>query len=120
MDIENLGESVIKQLVDKQLVVKISDLYELQEEQLLTLDGFAGKSAENLVDALQVSKKQDFWAITLRAWHKTCRVCRCKRFSEALPHPGQSSHSILGRPYCNRWHRGNNGRKYHPFFLISF
>ncbi len=63
MDIENLGESVIKQLVDKQLVVKISDLYELQEEQLLTLDGFAGKSAENLVDALQVSKKQDFWRL---------------------------------------------------------
>ena len=63
MDIENLGESVIKQLIDKQLVVKISDLYELQEKQLLTLDGFAGKSAQNLVDALLASKSQDFWRL---------------------------------------------------------
>lgn len=63
MDIENLGESVIKQLIEKQLVTKISDLYELQEDQLLTLEGFAGKSAQNLVNSIEKSKGQDFWRL---------------------------------------------------------
>ena len=40
MDIENLGESVIQQLVDRKLVSKVSDLYELTMEQLLSLEGF--------------------------------------------------------------------------------
>ena len=63
MDIENLGESVIKQLVDKKIVSKISDLYQLTMEHLLSLEGFAEKSARNLLEALEISKKQDLWRL---------------------------------------------------------
>ena len=63
MDIENLGESVIKQLIEKQLVAKISDIYELKENQLLSLEGFADKSALNLVNSIEKSKAQDFWRL---------------------------------------------------------
>ena len=57
MDIENLGESVIQQLVDRKMVSKVSDLYELTMEQLLSLEGFAEKSARNLIDSIEKSKK---------------------------------------------------------------
>ena len=63
MDIENLGESVIQQLVDRKMVSKVSDLYELTMEQLLSLEGFAEKSARNLIDSIEKSKKQELWRL---------------------------------------------------------
>lgn len=56
MDIEGLGESVVDQLVDEGLVVRISDLYTLEKAALLELDRFGEKSAENLLTALEESK----------------------------------------------------------------
>lgn len=63
MDIENLGESVIRQLVLRGLVSRISELYELNLEILLTLEGFAEKSANNLIDAIELSKRQEVWRL---------------------------------------------------------
>ena len=63
MDIENLGESVIQQLVDRKMVSKVSDLYELTMEQLLSLEGFAEKSARNLIDSIEKSKNQELWRL---------------------------------------------------------
>ena len=63
MDIENLGESVVKQLVEEKLAVKISDLYSMTKAQFLALDGFAEKSAQNLIDSIEKSKSQDFWRL---------------------------------------------------------
>jgi DNA ligase (NAD+) len=57
MDIDHLGEAVIDQLVDQQKVQKASDLYELSKEDFLELDGFAEKSAENLVESINTSKQ---------------------------------------------------------------
>jgi DNA ligase (NAD+) len=56
MDIEHLGEIVIQQLVDRELVRDVGDLYELGVEQVAGLDRLAKKSATNLVDAIQASK----------------------------------------------------------------
>ena len=48
MNIEGLGEAVIDQLVDAGLVADAADLFKVTIEQLLTLDGFAQRSAEKL------------------------------------------------------------------------
>jgi DNA ligase (NAD+) len=56
MDIEGLGEKIIDQLVDKELVRDPGDLYLLRKEQLLSLERMADKSAQNLLDATDKSK----------------------------------------------------------------
>jgi DNA ligase (NAD+) len=56
MDIEHLGEVVIEQLVDREMVRDFGDLYELDVEQLAGLERMAEKSAINLVEAIQASK----------------------------------------------------------------
>jgi DNA ligase (NAD+) len=56
MDIEGLGERTVFALSDAGLVEDVGDLYSLTVEQLLTLDGFAQRGAQNLVDALSESK----------------------------------------------------------------
>ena len=63
VDIENLGEAVVGQLIDSLLVKSLDDLYRLDSTQLLELEGFADKSASNLIDAIDRSKTQDFWRI---------------------------------------------------------
>jgi len=56
MDIEGLGESVVKQLLDKGLIHDLADIYFLTKEQLLGLDLFADKKADNLLKSLIDSK----------------------------------------------------------------
>jgi DNA ligase (NAD+) len=63
LDIESLGEAVVGQLVDSYLVTRLDDLYRLDSSKLLALEGFADKSANNLIDAIDRSKTQDFWRI---------------------------------------------------------
>jgi DNA ligase (NAD+) len=57
MEIEFLGEKTVAQLVERGLVRDLSDLYRLQKKDLLELEGFAEKSAENLMKAIEASKK---------------------------------------------------------------
>lgn len=59
MDIEGLGQAVAAQLVEKGYVQSAADLYTLSFEQLLTLDKFKEKSAQNLLDAIEASKKNN-------------------------------------------------------------
>ncbi len=56
MDIEGLGDKLVEQLVDAQLVRDVGDLYALSVEQLAGLERMAEKSATNLVDALEKSR----------------------------------------------------------------
>ncbi len=58
LDIEGLGEAVVDQLVTQQLITTYADLYELTKEQLLPLERMAEKSAQNLLNAIESSKKQ--------------------------------------------------------------
>ncbi len=58
LDIEGLGESVIAQLVKHALVKNFADIYYLKKESLLELELFADKKAENLLAAIENSKKQ--------------------------------------------------------------
>jgi len=56
MNIEGLGKKTIAQFVDEELVKDLADLYSLEKEQLLKLEGFAEKSATQLLDGLEKSK----------------------------------------------------------------
>lgn len=56
MDIEHLGEKVVRQLVEKGLVSTISDIYSLTQEDLALLDGFKEKSIQNLLESIEKSK----------------------------------------------------------------
>ena len=58
MDIEGLGTKIVAQLIDAGLVTDVADLYTLTKEQLLEVEGFAEKKAQNLVDAIAASKQQ--------------------------------------------------------------
>jgi DNA ligase (NAD+) len=56
MDIVGLGIKIVEQLVAAGLVKDVADLYSLAKEQLLGLEGFADKKAENILEAIQASK----------------------------------------------------------------
>ncbi len=58
MDIEGLGPAIIDQLVEKGLIKDFSDLYFLKREDLISLERMAEKSADNLLDAIEKSKKK--------------------------------------------------------------
>jgi DNA ligase (NAD+) len=57
MDIEEIGPKTIDQLMDTGLIKDTADLYLLKKEDLLNLERFAEKSAENAVNAVQSRKK---------------------------------------------------------------
>ncbi len=58
MDIEGMGESVVKQLVQKSMVRTFADIYALTAEDLLQLELFKEKKADNLLSAVQKSKSR--------------------------------------------------------------
>jgi len=58
MDIEGLGIKVAQQLVDAGLVEDVADLFELRREDLLHLDGFAEKKADNLLQGIAAARNQ--------------------------------------------------------------
>ena len=58
MDIDGLGEAVIEQLVKEGLVHSCADLYDLTLEDLLKLDRFGQKSAENLIRSIDESRER--------------------------------------------------------------
>ena len=60
LDIEGFGYATLQQLIDRKLVKDPADLYHLAKAQLLSLDGFADKSAQNLLDRIEASKATTF------------------------------------------------------------
>lgn len=59
MAIDGLGEAVAVQLTERGFVHTVADLYSLTKEQLLQLDKFKDKSAQNLLDAIEASKQNN-------------------------------------------------------------
>jgi DNA ligase (NAD+) len=57
MDIDGLGDKLVDALVDHELIYSIADLYELKLEKLINLERMAQKSAENLLNSIEVSKQ---------------------------------------------------------------
>jgi len=58
MDIVGLGYKIVEQLIESGLVKDVADLFTLTKDQLLELEGFADKKAENLLKSLEQAKAQ--------------------------------------------------------------
>jgi len=58
MDIDHLGGSTVDKLIEKGFVDSIADIYSLRMKDILTLEGFKEKSAQNLLDSIKKSKNQ--------------------------------------------------------------
>jgi DNA ligase (NAD+) len=63
MDIDGLGEKIVQQLVEVGLVKDVSDLYRLTAGDLMPLERFAEKSAQNIINAIENSKKPQLWRL---------------------------------------------------------
>ena len=61
MDIEGLGYATLTQVIDRGMVEDPSDLYRLSKDQVKELEGFADKSAQNLVDRIAASRPVELW-----------------------------------------------------------
>ena len=61
MDIEGLGYATLTQVIDRGVVEDPSDLYRMSKDQVIQLEGFADKSAQNLVDRIGASRRPDLW-----------------------------------------------------------
>ncbi len=57
MDIEGLGDKLVDQLVEHDMVRTVADLYHLSHAQIASMERMGGKSADNLLKALEASKK---------------------------------------------------------------
>ena len=58
MDIEGMGIKIVEQLIENGLVKDVADLYQLTKQNLLQLEGFAEKKADNLVLAINASRER--------------------------------------------------------------
>ena len=56
-DIEGLGEKIVEQLMDEGLIVTLADVFELEKGDVISLEGFGEKSAENLEEAIGKAKR---------------------------------------------------------------
>lgn len=63
MDIEGMGPAVVQQLMDAGLVSSLSDIFTLEFEDLMNLEGFAAQSSNNLISAIENSKKNDLYKL---------------------------------------------------------
>lgn len=58
-DIEGLGTKTVEAMVERGMLDSVADLFRLDKEELLELEGFADKSADNLLEAVDSSKRID-------------------------------------------------------------
>src|SRR5205085_1023755 len=63
MDIEGGGEVLVNQLVRRELVHDVADLYALTGEQIAALERMGEKSARNFIEGVQASKQRDLWRL---------------------------------------------------------
>jgi DNA ligase (NAD+) len=61
LNIDGLGTKIVEALFHSGLVKNVIDLYDLNLDKLLELDGFKEKKAQNLLDSLQDSKHKEYW-----------------------------------------------------------
>lgn len=80
MDIDGLGERVLRALVENSLISSPMDLYRLSKDDIMTLEKKKDKSAENLVNAIEKSKSNDLYRTV---------------FSLGIRHIGQKAAKLL-------------------------
>jgi DNA ligase (NAD+) len=63
MDIDGFGSRAAEQFVKEGLLKDVADFYYLQREDILSLEGFAEKSTDNLLAAIEASKQRPVWRL---------------------------------------------------------
>jgi DNA ligase (NAD+) len=86
MDIEGGGEVLVAQLVKAGLVLDVADLYKLSLGEVAALARMGEKSAQNFLDGLEASKKQDLWRLI---------------FGLGILHVGAGVAKALGRAFAS-------------------
>jgi len=61
MNIDGLGEKIVEQLVEEKIIQNIMDLYKIQYDDLIGLEGFKEKSINNLLQSIENTKGVDCW-----------------------------------------------------------
>jgi DNA ligase (NAD+) len=84
MDIRGLGYERVRQLLNEGLIENVADLYSITSDQIVELEGFARKSAEQLVNAIQDSK---------------ARPLSMLLFGLGIPHVGKTVAVLLARRF---------------------
>lgn len=100
MNIDGLGEAVVKQLVDVGFVKTVADLYTLDIQELTELERFGRKSAENLLNSIENSKKNDLsrliFALGIKGIGSRAAVLLCERFGNMDAIMAASEEEIVG------------------------
>jgi len=86
MDIEGMGEALVKQLVDKGLVKDCGDVYYLTMEQVESLERMGEKSAQNLMNGIEASKARDLSRLL---------------YALGIPHVGAHIAEVLSRDFAD-------------------
>ncbi len=84
MNIDGLGEAIVSQLIDNEIVIEITDIYRIDVDKLVNLDRFALKSAENLVNSIEKSKNSPLdrfiFALGIRHIGAAASKLLCEKF----------------------------------------
>ena len=80
MDIDGLGPAIVRALLDNGLITSVADLYTIKKTDLLELDNFKEKSADNLINAIEKSRSQPLDRLV---------------FALGIPNIGQASAKLL-------------------------
>ena len=84
IDIEGLGEAAVEQLVRNKMVKDFSDIYFLKKEDLLKLELFKDKKAQNLINAINKSKHQSLSRLI---------------YALGIPHVGEKAAFVLAQKF---------------------
>ena len=80
MDIDGLGPAIVRALLDNGLITSVADLYTIKKADLLELDNFKEKSADNIINAIEKSRSQPLDRLV---------------FALGIPNIGQASAKLL-------------------------
>ena len=84
MNIEGLGDAIVELLVDKGYVKTVADLYTLTTADAMMLPGFKDKSANNLINAIENSKKNELdkliYALGIKGIGQRSAALLCQKF----------------------------------------
>lgn len=84
MDIDGLGEKILRALVEKELIKSPLDLYRLKREDILKLENKKDKSADNLMNSIEKSKNNDLYRLV---------------FALGIRHIGQKAAKLLANKF---------------------
>ena len=86
MDIDGLGEALLKIFADRELIKTASDIYNLKREDIACIEGLGEKSADNLINAIEKSKENDLSKLI---------------FALGIRHVGQKAGKLLADNFGN-------------------